>query len=78
MGDLFTGHVSVALDEGTAFKIEELAGLERIISSLSKEVAFDYLADFHLLRAVPAEAAEFVVLVAEGGGGVTNNFEASG
>ena len=62
------------LMKSTAFEIEELAGLERIIADPTvKELAFDYLAGFHLLRAVPAEAAEFVVLVAEGGGRVADN-----
>ena len=41
---------------------------------LSKQVAFDYLAEFHLLRAIPAEAAEFVISVTKCGGGVTDNF----
>lgn len=74
MSDLFASHISVALDEGTAFEIEELAGLKLIVSGCVEQVAFDYLAGFHLLRAIATKAAEFVVLVAERGGGVANNF----
>jgi hypothetical protein len=66
--------MSVALDERTAFKVEELADLKLIVSDRVEQVAFDYLTDVRLLRAIPAEAAEFVVLIAKGGGGVTNNF----
>jgi hypothetical protein len=74
MSDLFASYISVAFDEGTAFKIEELTDLKLVVSVRVEQVAFDYLANFHLLRAIAAKPTEFIIFVSEGGGGVANNF----
>jgi len=50
----------VALDEGTAFEIEKLAGLKCMISAASKQVAFYYIVNFHLLRNNSAAAVRTV------------------
>jgi hypothetical protein len=60
MSDLFASHISVALDEGTAFEIEKLAGLKCMISAASKQVAFYYIVNFHLLRNNSAAAVRTV------------------
>ena len=68
MGDLFPSHIYVARDEGTAFEIEEDAGLKRIVCSHWEKVTYYYLSRLHFLRAVPSESTESIVFVSESSG----------
>ena len=68
MRDLLASHISVALNERAAFKVEKLADLKLIVSSWVEQVSFHYLAHFHLLRAISAKPAEFVIFISKGSG----------
>ena len=72
-GDFFANHISVALDKGAPFEIEELADLKLIVGVRGEELPFDYLIFFHLLRAIPAEPTEFIIFVSERSGHIAVN-----